>query len=361
MANINDYLFWRGDLKISPKRPFNNIDGMILSRFSYLHFDKIKLDHYETIGSIAEKMAHFGPKDFRWPDDRRFIEELGRSRRFNKMKVTDFVEERDKSIEKQFSAITIHPSYGELFVSFLGTDETRLGWKESFNMMFLETIPAQEASARYFKQISYKYPWKRIRTGGHSKGGNLAIYAAITAPDIIQRRIIKVYGFDAPGLSQSLLEKDLGMSILPRIHNFIPQDSIVGRLLSHVEQFEVIKSNAENLFQHDNYTWEVDKNDLVKATITKKSNFVNEAITKWMKTASVEQRKLFVEAIFDIFAKGNIENPINAAMSWPKHLPAVFKGYRGISKEEKKIIWNLMSKFREYYLEVKKSDQKKAK
>ena len=44
MANINDYLLWRGDLPINDKFRFNEIDSMILARFSYLRFDKIKVE-----------------------------------------------------------------------------------------------------------------------------------------------------------------------------------------------------------------------------------------------------------------------------------------------------------------------------
>ena len=134
MANINDYIDWRGDLPINEIYKFNEIDSMILARFSYLIFDRIKMQEIETIESISNKMKKFRNEEFRFNGDKELITKLGISKRFKNLKVTDFVEKNEEVNEKQFGAITVHISEEELYVSYIGTDQTILGWKEDFTM-----------------------------------------------------------------------------------------------------------------------------------------------------------------------------------------------------------------------------------
>ena len=173
MSNINDYIKWRGDLELKCS-PFNEVDNIILARFSYLIFNKIDLLPKETIASISEKMVHFTNDQFRYNGDKEMITSLGKSSRFKAMYITDFTENIDSVSEKQFSAITIHISDNELYVSFLGTDNSIVGWKEDFNMAFMQPVPAQIAGKEYLEKVAKKYPNKKIRIGGHSKGGSVA-------------------------------------------------------------------------------------------------------------------------------------------------------------------------------------------
>lgn len=359
MANVNDYLTWRGDLKISTAHPFNDVDGMILARFSYLVFNKIALESRETVGSIAEKMSKLKNSEFRWNGDKQMITLMGQSRRFRKMRVTDFVEEHDETAEKQFAAITIHIDYHEVYISFLGTDETIVGWKEDFNMAFLEKVPAQEDGLKYFQMIVKKYPLRRFRLGGHSKGGNVAIYTAIMLSDRWQKRLIKVYNFDGPGLSKRLMAKDLGWSVLPKIQSFIPQDSVVGRLLEHAEDYEVVKSLAKSLYQHDIFSWQVSRTGLVPSTLTEESNTINTAITRWLENATLEQRRIFVDGLFKILTEGKAKRVDEIMKNWPKYIPAFIKSFSGISKEERKVILDSLKELGGSYVKVKRRKAKK--
>ena len=157
MANINDYLKWRGDIKFSKDYPFNEIDSMILARFSYLLFSKIKMKRVETIQDIALKMQDFPDNEFLYNGDKELITNLGTSLRFKDLKVTDYVENNNKDREEQFGAITIHLSLKELYISYLGTDMSIFGWKEDFNMGFMDTVPCQIAGREYLHKISLKY------------------------------------------------------------------------------------------------------------------------------------------------------------------------------------------------------------
>ena len=169
MANINDYLLWRGDIEIDRKFDFNEIDSMILARMSYLLFDKIKMNSEEKIESVSKKMVNFKNEEFMYNGDKELVTYLGESIRFNNMYITDFIKKNDKEIEKQFGAITIHLSEEELYISYIGTDSTIWGWKEDFNMAFMDNVPCQIAGKEYLEKIANKYPNKKIRIGGHSK------------------------------------------------------------------------------------------------------------------------------------------------------------------------------------------------
>ena len=233
MANINDYLDWRGDIAISSDYEFNEVDSIILARFSYLLFDKIDLKENETIESISKKMKKFPNEDFNYNGDKDLITKLGESKRFKSMKVSDYVKNNNFEAEEQFSAITVHLSDNEMYLSFLGTDGSIIGWKEDFNMSFMENIPAQISGKKYTEIVANKYPNKRIILGGHSKGGNLVINTAVKCGEKIQRRIDKVFNFDGPGFTSDFYELQDYKAVEDRIYSFYPEFSVVGMIFHH--------------------------------------------------------------------------------------------------------------------------------
>ena len=170
MANINDYLKWRGDIPINRNFKFNEIDSMILARFSYLRFDKIKMEKEETIESISEKMRFLDNDEFRYNGDKDLITYLGESIRFKDMKVTDYVQNNEEELEQQFGAITIHISNREMYLSYIGTDSTIYGWKEDFNMAFMDSVPCQVLGVKYTNKVARKYPSKKIRINRYGMG-----------------------------------------------------------------------------------------------------------------------------------------------------------------------------------------------
>lgn len=178
MANINDYLDWRGDVPLS-SMGLNEIDNMILSRFSYLPFPKIELDDNEKIGSIMAKFRRLKDTDYNIAGDIPLSKKLRKSMRFRKLIVSDYCSVVDNEVEKQFAAICVHLPNDELYISYCGTDNTLVGWKEDFNLSFMSHIPAQIEGVNYLKMIAQKYPNAKIHIGGHSKGGNVAVYSAV--------------------------------------------------------------------------------------------------------------------------------------------------------------------------------------
>ena len=208
MSNVCDYIKWRGDLELSQSE-FNEIDNLILSRFSYFPFDKII--NYNEVITIKELGERFSKQDIKkltilWKDDIELFPIMSNSKRFGTMKATKFVNKIEVENEKQFSAITIIMPDNTLYVSFRGTDNTIVGWKEDFNMSFKSHIASQISAKEYLNMIAELYPNKKIRVGGHSKGGNIAVYSAIFATPQIRDRIINVYNNYGPGFCEDILE-----------------------------------------------------------------------------------------------------------------------------------------------------------
>lgn len=360
MSNINDYLTWRGDLKVSPLHPFNEVDAMVLARVSYLPFDKIKMYRKETIKSLLTRMIiELKPEDYRWADDTMLVIKLLDSIRFSHMRISNYVLENNKQKEQQFSAVTIHIDHTEMYISYFGTDDTIVGWKEDFNLAILDHIPSQEEGKNYLTKIAKQYPWKTIRVGGHSKGGNIAMYSAITVSDHIQRRILKVYNFDGPGLKKGTAALDQGHErVLKRIESFIPQDSVIGRLLEHTEKITVVKSIEKNLYQHDIYSWQVEKDHVIESDTTRSSDIADETISLWIEKASEEERTIFVNTMFEIFDTSGVNTPIDIMQNWKKYIPRIIKTYRSVPKERRDTVIAVWKKLAESYLTVKPSKNK---
>lgn len=346
MSNINDYLIWRGDIPINDAFEFNEVDSMILARFSYLIFDKINLKNKETIASISSKMKDFVNEDFRYNGDKELITNLGQSLRFKNMIVTDFVEHKDKEVEKQFGAITIHNSDNEMYLSFIGTDSSIVGWKEDFNLSFMTNIPAQLEGKKYTEILANKYPNKRIRIGGHSKGGNVAVYSAFSVSQDIQDRIIKVYNYDGPGFPKSVLENNKNKKLVSRIATYIPQDSVIGRILEHEEKYEVVQSIEKGLYQHDIYSWQIIRDELVTLEkVTNSSEMINVALRKWLNETTPEQRKIFFDGIFRLFYSTSANTFGEFSSSLVKNMPTIMKTYKQLSENDRKIIISMLKEF----------------
>lgn len=247
MPNIFDYMKWR-DIEIT-KVEFNEIDNLILARLAYLPFDGVIIKDEEiTIKEAYERTKTLGTTGRTLQvEDIDLFPTLANSIRFGKLKITEFINKIDTLQEKQFSAITIILPDDTIYVSYRGTDYSIVGWKEDFNMSFKEQVPSQANAVEYLEKIAKKYKCK-IRVGGHSKGGNLAVYASAFCKPEIQKRIINVYNNDGPGFSQKIINSEGYKKILKKVHTYIPQTSIIGRLLNHQEKTTILKSTQMRNF-----------------------------------------------------------------------------------------------------------------
>ena len=226
MANIFDYLDWR-DISLE-KVEFNEIDNLILARLSYFPLDgSVKENDEITVKEAYLKMKEQGTTGrILQAEDIDLFPKLANSERFGNLKLTGFVNKIDPEAEKQFSAVTILFPDNTIYVAYRGTDNTIVGWKEDFNMSFSDLVASQTESVKYLEKIANKYPEKKILVGGHSKGGNLAIYASVFCKPEIQDRIIEVYNNDGPGFSEKVVQSPEYAKMIKKVHTYIPHSGV---------------------------------------------------------------------------------------------------------------------------------------
>lgn len=309
MPNVIDYIDWRGDITLSAS-PFNDIDALIMTQLAMVDLSGIVPTDtdggYISLGDAAElyfadKKRESEPVSILIPSDIYVLfKRMGESKRFGNMKLSAAVSHIDEEREKQFAAITVKPGDGSVFVVFRGTDDTIVGWKEDFNMSFMTAIPSQIEAAEYLDRVA-KRAYGKIRVGGHSKGGNLAVYAAANCSRRTRNRILSVYNYDAPGFSKEFFESDGYKEISDKIKSLVPQSSIVGMLLENDGRFSVVKSTETGIMQHNALSWEVLGTEFVRLDeLTKESRDMAAVMREWLSKMDMEERRKFVDAIYDI-------------------------------------------------------------
>ena len=337
MPNIMKYLEIKGDITFKQEE-INEVDKIILTRISYLPFKEIKLDKKDNIENISNKMKDLSLNKFIWKADKEFVIKLGLTKRFKDLKVTDYKEIMDLHAEKQFAAITIWLPNKLKYISFRGTDMSLVGWKEDFNMSFMKDIPSQKEAVKYLNKIGKKYLGKLI-IAGHSKGGNISIYAAINCRSRVRRKILEIINADGPGFNKEVINSKRYSKILERVNTYIPQSSIIGRLLEHEEEYEIVYSTQKGLMQHDIYSWQVEGNELKKIeSFTDDSQFVNKVVRNWLQNTSEKQRENFVNIIYDVLISTEAKEVNDFGIDTFKKIRTVIKSYKNIEKEEKKEI-----------------------
>lgn len=303
MSNILDYIAWRGDLPFSAA-PFNEVDALILAQLSMMRWEN-GLGPGETaqIRDVFEPMNHppvsvgFTPEN-----DLRLLRLIAPSVRFGGIVLRGYERAFDERSETQFAAVTLELDDGTAYVSFRGTDSSLVGWKEDCNMAFARRVPAQESAQKYLEAMAHSFPG-RLRVGGHSKGGNLAIYAAASASAEVLDRIIAVYNHDGPGLSDKMNADAMYGRIRGRLYSFVPQYSIVGMLLNHPDAYTVVKSNSVSIFQHDPYSWQVEGPAFVHMPgLTRESARFDAGFRAWLGKVDDEDRELLIDSLFDVLS-----------------------------------------------------------
>lgn len=264
MANMIDYVYWRGDLTFDLCE-FNTIDNIILCNLTYLSFNNVVCGEKVTLRkALSESLKTVNNEKIGLgvllPSDIFVLARaVMKAKRYANITVSDYIEDIDYSVEKQFRAITYHIDKDRMFLCYSGTDDTLVGWKENFNILILPVMPSEEDALKYCKEVMEKYPDKKCYLGGHSKGGHLAMYAGINLSAEYIDRVINIYNNDGQGFL-NLPETNL---IENKVINTFPEDSIVGMLLTHVGKIEVVKSDSAGFFEHDAFSWQVIGSDYI--------------------------------------------------------------------------------------------------
>ena len=316
MGTLSDYISWRGDLTFE-QAPLNEVDSLIFSLISYLDFKGIVPETHDgtTVPIRAAANAFFA----RNPDPKKIsigaiipkdiikiFRALKDCRRYRAVNMRAHVNVIDLSREMQFSATTFFPTPETMLVAFRGTDDTLVGWKEDFNMSFMQTVPAQAAAVSYLEEAASVFSGKTIHIAGHSKGGNLSVYAATRCSKSIKKKLETVWSHDGPGFVEGFLNDPDYIKTKHLIKSFVPQSSLIGMLMEHDENYHVVKSRQSGLWQHDGVSWEVMGASFVHLRkVTNECRRRDKTVNEWIRTMTPDQREQFVDALYQLLSANN--------------------------------------------------------
>ena len=315
MATMFDYLKWRGDLTFTQAPP-NAVDALIFSALSYIHYGAQVESHPEQPVLLRDAAETFFAREepekyVRVEKDLNLLHGAAQTARFGQTRITMYRDVLIPEQEPQFAAMTFLLDDGSAFLAFRGTDYTLVGWKEDFNMSFQQTVPAQRMAQQYVREVAAEYALP-LRLGGHSKGGNLAVFAAARSGPLLQQQILQIYNHDGPGFTKYMMGDPGYLAMVPRIQTYIPESSVIGMLLEHEEPYVVVKSRTVSLLQHDPYTWEIQGRGFVTVEeISDDSRFLDAAIKSWFADMTNQERGRLVDVLFTLLGTGGVETTLD--------------------------------------------------
>ena len=318
---------------------FNEKDAIVLNLLSYLHFDGLKdRTKLRDMVDVAPELV----KNTRVPDiNKSLLLACAGSGRYAKVRLYRYNEETNLKEVKQFAAVTFFIDWRTIYVAFRGTDGTMVGWQEDFNLAFMDEVPAQGQAKEYLRRIVKKYFWCKIIVGGHSKGGNLAVYAGMKQGEKYQKRLSAIYNMDGPGFKKTLHDSEAFKAVRPKVTKIVPEYSVIGMLLQDEGEYRVVKSEGEWLFQHDMYNWIFDENpwglhylpslhgDAVK---------MNQTIVNWLSNIDEDKRGLIIENLFDILRSGGSITLSDFTEHWKQNIGEIFAKYRSYDKDQRSLL-----------------------
>ena len=327
-TNVLDYLRWRGDLTLE-RDPFNEVDALLMCIVSYIDFARLEELRSKNpacalpLGAVCARLA--GEDGQRGLSDRPHIpvlEAMAASARFREARIFGWESLHDEEKEMQFDAVSFLLPDETVFIAYMGTDRSLVGWKEDFNMSYLPSVPAQQRATAYAAEIAAACGGRPLRLGGHSKGGNLTVWAASHLPEAVQARILSAWNNDGPGFSEDLFASEGYGRVADRVRTFVPESSVIGILMEHTDDYEVIASTNRSVMQHEPLSWCVEGCRFVR--LPRRSalgRLSDEALRDWFRGMTPEERAAFSEALFDVVSHGGKvhsldELPSGALAGW---------------------------------------------
>ena len=357
MANIFDYIDWRGDLSFEAA-PFNEVDNLVLAQLSYTDFDGCIPENDEesvTLKEIYEKYYTIHTREeilartsfiAKAP---LLMDTMKDSVRYKDVRFKAYVNKIIESKAEQMSAVQMVLPDGTVYLAYRGTDDTFIGWKEDLCFSYMEETEGQRSSLDYINHY-FKDTDVKLRIGGHSKGGNFAIYAAAFCDESIKGNILEVWSNDGPGFMHEVTEKKEYQEIQPKIHAIVPECSVIGMLMYSLGSKKVIKSDGKAIMQHDANTWQIVGNHFVEVEGRDSTSILaDKTIRGWLKDLSMEDRKIFINTVFDILSSSGATCVSEFNASLITNLPKIIKALGGLSKEQsenmRKVVFELAKSY----------------
>jgi len=327
-------------------KQFNTVDSLVLSQLAYINFDDIVPGFSNFVAPVSiQEIAAVNNPDALFHEvrdsksNRKLFSAFINSPRFRDTRLIFYVNQLDDKMEKQFSAVTYLLSDGSAYIAYRGTDATFIGWKEDFNMAFTSPVPSQEEGTAYLNAVADQICLP-IKIGGHSKGGNIAVYSAVKCRRSVQDRITDVFSHDGPGFQDHFFLNDDYLTMKGRINKTLPQSSIIGMLLQNQENYSVIKSGRVWIMQHDPFSWLINGDDFEYIpSVTKSALYMNGTLNQWVNTFDDQKRELFVNTLFQIIQATNATTFYDLTGDWPKRAVAVLGAMKDMDDETKKFLF----------------------
>ncbi len=352
MANIIDYLKWRGDITFEQVK-LGEVDNLILSLLAFVDFsDIVSSDPAAAPVTLKQAaMQFFFENDIKKnkrpglvisPQIYKMFRLMAESKRFGNLQLSAFVNEIDLQEEKQFCALTIRLKDTISYISIRGTDDTIVGWKEDFNLLFLDEIPSQRRVIEYVNSVCAAQSGN-FYIGGHSKGGHLALYATVKCPPENQKRIVAAFSNDGPGFSENFTELPEYKAAESKFHIYMPQDSVIGMFFENKDKRRVVKSKQVGVFQHDAVTWEVMGANFIRVKKLGKNvgniMLLNERIHALPKAA----RKHFVDVLFGMLESTGVKTLSELNARSLKHIITMIQTFNDLDKREQDLMLLLIA------------------
>ena len=348
MANLFDYLKWRGDLSFSSS-PIADVDASILSMIVYIDFEKLCGGVPMTLRDAAENYCPDAKYDkvklgliVPSKNINKLFCQAAESDRFGKLTVTDYVAHTDVEECCQFAAATFLTQGKSAIVIFRGTDDTLVGWREDLCLSYMESIPAQRRALEYLNAAAEKYPDRKFYIAGHSKGGNLAYFSAAHAPESVRERIARVYSFDGPGLSENDVKSDSFRAIQRRMMSVVPQSSFIGIMFERGSRTAVVRCEGIGPYQHDCFSWEVSGAHFVRLPeLSPRGKRNEEQFRSAMSSMSSEEKREFVETFCSMVESTGAKTLTDFSGGGIKKLTAIVKNYGGLDRKKRELMLGL--------------------
>lgn len=350
MANLFDYLLWRGDLTFSADE-FNEVDGVILSVLSYIDMGAIMGEKNRLYHMMREYLPDrkYDSRKMGLVIPSKNINRLfclsASTRRFSSVKVTDY--EAYTSIEDmcQFAAVTFHLTNGESVIAFRGTDDTLIGWREDCALSYLDEIPAQRRALLYLERMTKAYPDRKFYVVGHSKGGNLAAYSFAAASDAVKARVERVYCYDGPGLRPVLAKKMRESEYKDRFVFILPQSAFVGTMFDKCNDYTVVKSISRGSTQHDTFGWDVKGKAFVKMpSLSAVGKRNEEQFRQSIRDMTEDEKKEVVDTLFAVINSTGATNLSELAEGKLKAVTTLMKNYGSMEKRKKELVLGFVTR-----------------
>ena len=326
-----------------------DIDILVLTEIAYLPFDEIVSSSFEEKAAISlnqlgkefeiikEKEHENNP--FMITKERiQLLDVVSKSQRYKEIKVFGFMNDIDDELTKQFAAVCYQWEEESRWIIFRGTDESLTGWKEDFMMTYSDLIPAQIDAIEYLRKQAELFSGS-LNISGHSKGGNLSLYASAMQEEGIQNRIQQIYCWDAPGVHRSILGTEGYQRVVSKAKRYIPQDSIVGLMLESQVPYHIIESQGSGISQHSALMWNIEEDHFVELTeLTKNSQLTDQTFKQWTEVVSEEDLKLFFDTFFDLIFEMGVETVNDVYYNFRMYMQKFFeKAYR-MNPEKREVL-----------------------